>query len=101
MSPGYFRHLGLVACAVLGDYELLQPDIRAKLYAEAFSVYQGGNTGQVTAALLDMWRCSNLDELSSTLGTRITWKFVDMAIRGDYDGVNPWRSSLLYRWRSR
>lgn len=89
MSPGYLRHLGLVACAVIGDYELLQPDIRARLYAEAFSVDQGGDTGQVIAALLDMWRCSNLAELSSTVGTRITWKFVDMAIRGDYDGVNP------------
>lgn len=89
VSPGYFRHLGLVARAAFGDYELLQPDIRARLYAEAFRVGRGGHTKQVIASLLDMWRCSNLDELSSTLGTRITWKFVDMAIRGDYDGVNP------------
>lgn len=88
-SPGYLRHLSFVGRAVLGDYELLRPNVRARLYAEAFRVGQEGDVKQVVAALLDMWRCSNLSELSSALGTRITWRFIDAAIHGDGDGVNP------------
>lgn len=88
-SPGYLRHLSLVARAVLGDYELLRPNVRARLYAEAFQVGQEGDVKQVVAALLDMWRCTNLSELSSALGTKITERFIDAAIHGDGDGVNP------------
>lgn len=89
MSQGYVRHLSLVAQAVLGDYELLRPKVRVRLYAEAFRPDGNGDIGWIVDALLNMWRCSNLAELSSALGTHFTSKFVELAIRGDDVDVNP------------
>lgn len=88
-SLGYSRHLTLVSRAVLGDFELLEPDVRSRLYANAFRPDDGGDSRQVADGLLDMWRCSTLDELSTMLGAQVTPKFIDTAIHGGYNGVNP------------
>jgi hypothetical protein len=88
-SLGYARHLSLVQKVCAGNGEFLRPAARAGLFANAFGRDAGRNLQAITNGLLDMWECVNFAELSAAVGTRITSRFVEKAIRGEHTGVNP------------
>ncbi|MGV2291889.1 TniQ family protein [Trinickia sp. YCB016] len=88
-SLGYARHLSLVQQVCNGDGEFLRPAARANLFTNAFGRDADCNVKVITHRLLGMWECTSLEELSAALGTKITSRFIDKAVRGAHTGVNP------------
>jgi TniQ len=95
VSGGYARHLTLVAQMCAGDSEILRPETRAELFAEAFGRAARLDLQQIINMLLGLWQCTSLEEMSVSLGTRITPRFVDKAIHGANTGINPLAQLVL------
>lgn len=88
-SPGYLKHLRLVAELCSGKSSVLRPERRGSIFRDAYGGSPAFCVPKIIEEMLADWNCLNLFELSTVLETKVTPAFIEKAVCSANIGVNP------------